>query len=209
MTKQRLGFLLTVTSILITGSAIAQSRICANKTTGNILIRPTCFGSENTITNIAGLRGPTGPIGPRGIQGVAGAQGIQGLKGNTGAQGVQGATGPQGTPGTNVDISKCHPSALWRDNQAPNEGEWRPCSSLFCAPNEFLLSHHWEQESWPYSLEETNYHVGGSTTSAPGNSLPEPSTPILSSDYCGSFPEDQPGYVGDPHGSGTCCPLPQ
>ena len=102
-------------AILSNVSAQAQSRICANKTTGNILIRPTCFSSENIITNIAGLKGPTGPIGPQGIQGVPGAkgatgaqglQGIQGLKGNTGAQGIQGSKGDTGEQGPKGDTGQ-------------------------------------------------------------------------------------------------------
>ena len=105
---------LAVFAILLTVSAQAQSRICANKVTGNILIRPTCFSSENIITNVAALKGPTGPIGPQGIQGVAGAkgatgaqgvQGIQGLKGNTGSQGIQGLKGDTGAPGS---FSSCY-----------------------------------------------------------------------------------------------------
>lgn len=160
----------------LASSSYAQSiKICANKTSGNLFLRPSCFGSERAITNLSALRGPQGP---------------------------------QGVPGSNVDMTKCHPAPLWTDNQGPNDGEWHPCSSLFCGPNEFLLSHHWAKKDGPYTLEETNNHIGGATSSSPGNSLSEPLPPILSSNYCGTFPEDQPGYTGDPYGSGTCCPLP-
>jgi hypothetical protein len=146
MTKQRLGFLLTVTSILITGSAIAQSRICANKTTGNILIRSTCFSSENTITNIAGLRGP---------------QGIQGVKGNTGSQGVQGVAGPQGPV---VDVTKCRKVEKTETviSTGPKIPYW---FSAMCNQGEFLFNHSGKSEayfedgtpiSWGWGIAGTN-----------------------------------------------------
>jgi hypothetical protein len=94
---------LAVFAILLTVSAQAQSRICANKTTGNILIRSTCFSSENTITNIANLKGPKGDTGLQGLRGLTGAQGTQGLKGDTGTQGPKGDTGTQGTQGLKGD----------------------------------------------------------------------------------------------------------
>jgi hypothetical protein len=131
---------LAVFAILLTVSAQAQSRICANKTTGNIFLRPTCFSSENTITNIANLKGPTGPIGPRGIQGATGLTGAQGIKGNTGAQ------GPKGEPGTSINLSQCRtlkskdevkPEAYFFDNQAP----LMLGATIECSASEFLLNY--------------------------------------------------------------------
>jgi hypothetical protein len=104
---------LAVFAILLTVSAQAQSRICANKTTGNILIRSTCFSSENTITNIANLKGPKGDTGLQGLRGLTGAQGTQGVKGDTGLQGIQGIkgdTGEQGLKGDQgepADLTQC------------------------------------------------------------------------------------------------------
>jgi hypothetical protein len=96
---------LAVFAVLLTVSAQAQSRICANKTTGNILIRSTCYSTETAITNIASLKGPKGDTGLQGPRGLTGAQGTQGLKGDTGSQGIQGLKGDTGAPGS---FSSCY-----------------------------------------------------------------------------------------------------
>jgi hypothetical protein len=197
-------------AILLTVSAQAQSRICANKVTGNILIRPTCFSSENTITNIANLKGPKGDTGLQGLRGLTGAQGTQGLKGNTGSQGVQ---GPKGESGSNIDMTKCHPTTLEQDNQAPTAGYEHPNSRLYCPNGEFLFSHSWEREQrgidlngWGFS--EIEYHYG--TSVDPTWPIGDPTKPLKGVSYGTSYPENTPDpKPHDPWGIGVCCPLPQ
>jgi len=79
-------------------------RICANKTTGNILIRSTCYSTETTISNIASLKGPKGDKGDTGLQGLRGLTGAQGIQGVPGTKGEQ---GPKGDPGTPADLTQC------------------------------------------------------------------------------------------------------
>ena len=215
MTKQRLGFLLAVTSILITGSAIAQSRICANKTTGNILIRSTCFSSENTVTNIAGLRGPQGIQGVPGAKGAQGLQGLPGVKGSTGAQGVQGVQGPKGEPGSNVDMTKCRTADLVVANQGPNEGGWHLQSTILCAPidadvpqeEEFLFSHVWENEQngrplYSYGAVSESVTYFNNDPSRPVQEVRLDISPWV-------INESIINSLRDPRGTGVCCPLPQ
>ena len=134
---------LAVFAVLLTVSAQAQSRICANKTTGNILIRSTCYSTETAITNIASLKGPKGDTGLQGLRGLTGAQGTQGIKGNTGAQGIQ---GPKGEPGTSINLSQCRtlkskdevkPEAYFFENQAP----LMLGATIECSASEFLLNY--------------------------------------------------------------------
>ena len=108
MTKQRLGFLLAVTSILITGSAIAQTKPvtvkpptipCVDAVTGAVKIKNKCNTRLGEfVLNVAQLLSAIpdtaqGPQGAKGDKGDPGAPGEQGPKGDAGSQGPQGASG--------------------------------------------------------------------------------------------------------------------
>ena len=97
MTKQRLEFLLTVTSILITGSAIAQTKPvtikpptipCVDAVTGAVKIKNKCNTRlGETVLNMNNILSTS-------TTGGQGSQGNQGPKGDTGPQGIQGEQGP-------------------------------------------------------------------------------------------------------------------
>ena len=94
MTKQRLGFLFAFTSILITGSAIAQTKPvkpptipCVDAVTGAVKIKNKCNTRLGEyVLNVAQLlsaipdsaQGPQGPAGPQGDPGAPGQPGPAG-----------------------------------------------------------------------------------------------------------------------------------
>jgi|GEM_PF-3604902 len=90
MRKNSTKFALAILGLIITiDSASADAaRICANRRTGELVVRENCRFNEQWISNVNDLRGKQGEIGPRGPAGALGAQGA------TGAQGLQGPVGP-------------------------------------------------------------------------------------------------------------------
>ncbi len=74
-------------------------KLCANKSSGDLNIRPLCFPSELEIKNITSLKGPKGDPGPQGVQGLVGPVGARGPTGATGQQGIPGLPGQKGDAG--------------------------------------------------------------------------------------------------------------
>jgi hypothetical protein len=202
---------LAVFAILSTVSAQAQFRICANKTTGNILIRATCFSSENTVTNIASLKGPKGDTGLQGLQGLTGAQGTQGLKGDTGTQGLKGDTGAQGTQGIKgdtgvqgpvADVTQCRKVITPQSTPTENNTYFFWVTAA-CEQGEFLLNH--------AARSTARYYDGGSVTIGgmpnKGNQLEYLNSATYPSGVSYQFPGQ--GLIVDTEIMMTCCPLPQ
>lgn len=147
---------LVLLTIISAVSAQAQSRICANKTTGNILIRSTCYSTETTISNIASLKGPKGDKGDTGLQGLRGLTGAQGIQGEQGLTGPKGEKGETGAQGPVVDVTKCRKAevvqTVYHDSLL---GGWLRGYSLMCNQDEFLLNqgllnnYYWEGDPQP------------------------------------------------------------
>jgi len=82
--------------------------LCANKNTGNLLMRTKCTKAERTVNLnnliVVGAQGAQGQQGPKGDTGNTGPQGTTGLQGSVGATGPQGDPGPQGPAGTVLSV---------------------------------------------------------------------------------------------------------
>lgn len=157
MTKQRLGFLLTVTSILITGSAIAQTKPvtvkpptipCVDAVTGAVKIKNKCNTRLGEyVLNVAqllsaipdsaqGPQGPKGDKGDKGDPGVPGANGAQGPKGDSGSNGSQGPVGPAGD---GFNPFACELRASIGGNLSSTDDI--ALITADCRPGEFLMNH--------------------------------------------------------------------
>lgn len=191
-------------AVLLTVSAQAQSRICANKTTGNILIRTTCFSSENTITNITALKGPQGIQGVPGARGAQGLQGIPGVRGSTGAQGTQGVQGPKGDQGIQGPKGDIVSNVGCRDANIQNNADFLSYENMFsnfevwCPQSEFLVISGYRGEGNSVVSTDSLYYVNN-----------DPTKPIQHVSYTAQASSRDEYNSMTFEAFGTCCPLSQ
>ena len=80
--KFKMAFLTLLTISFINLDAQAATKICSNKKSGAITLRPACKSNETNLSNLSLLTGATGPAGAIGPAGATGATGATGPAGS-------------------------------------------------------------------------------------------------------------------------------